>query len=228
MIDVARDDVLADVGDVDLTPAADVRDRVERAIRSLLASGRRPIALGGDHSLTYPILRGFGPPKGQFTLLQIDAHGDLYTEYEGDRYSHACPFTRIMEDGLTRSLVQVGIRTMNAEQVANARRFAVHTIDMRAWAAGARPQISGPVYLSVDLDGIDPAFAPGVSHREPGGLTVREVLTIIQTLPGPIIGADVMEFNPSEDIMGLTAPVCAKIVKEIASHMLDHPIQREG
>ena len=81
-----------------------------------------------------------------------------------------------MEEGLASRLVQVGIRTMNAHQRGQAERFGVEVIDMRAWQAGTRPTVDGAVYLSIDLDGLDPAFAPGVSHREPGGLTVRDVL----------------------------------------------------
>jgi arginase family enzyme len=81
--------------------------------------------------------------------------------------------------------------------------------------------VAGNVYLSIDLDAIDPAFAPGVSHREPGGLTVREVVSVIQSIPGPIIGADVVELNPSRDINDLTAFVAAKLVKEIAARMIE-------
>ena len=91
---------------------------------------------------------------------------------------------------------------------------------MRHFAGGARPGIAGPVYLSVDLDGLDPAFAPGVAHREPGGLSVRDVLTMIYSLKGPIVGADITEFNPSQDVGGVTAVVTAKIVREIAGVML--------
>jgi arginase len=91
---------------------------------------------------------------------------------------------------------------------------------MQHFAGGARPRTSGPVYLSIDLDGLDPAFAPGVSHREPGGLSVREVLTMIHGLDGPIVGADVVEFNPAQDIGGVTASVAAKIVREIAGGIL--------
>jgi arginase len=90
---------------------------------------------------------------------------------------------------------------------------------MRAWSAGERPAIDGPVYLSIDLDGLDPAFAPGVSHPEPGGLTVREVLSLVQGLPGPLLAADVVECNPSLDVNGATARVAAKLVKEIAARM---------
>jgi arginase len=91
---------------------------------------------------------------------------------------------------------------------------------MRAWVAGARPVVDGSVYLSIDVDVLDPAFAPGVSHREPGGLSVREVLTVIHSLSAPIVGADVVEFNPSEDPVGLTGPACAKVVKEVVGRMV--------
>jgi arginase family enzyme len=110
---------------------------------------------------------------------------------------------------------------MNAHQRGQAERFGVEVIDMRAWSTGARPTVRGPVYVSIDMDGFDPAFAPGVSHREPGGLTVRDVLDIIQTLEGPLVGADVVEFNPSRDPTGLTTHVCAKVVRELASRMIE-------
>jgi arginase len=125
-----------------------------------------------------------------------------------------------MEEGLTRRLVQVGIRTMNAHQRSQVDRFGVEVIDMRAWESGVRPSVDGEVYLSVDLDGIDPGFAPGVSHREPGGLSVREVLTLVQRSGGTLVGADVVEYNPREDLGGMTAVVAAKIVKEILGRML--------
>jgi arginase len=154
------------------------------------------------------------------TILHIDAHPDLYDDYEGDRFSHACPFARIMEKGLARRLVQVGIRTMNEHQRRQADRFGVEVIDMRAWKTGTRLTVSGDVYLSIDLDGMDPAYAPGVSHREPGGLSVREVLTLLQDTQGTLVGADVVEYNPRQDLGGMTATAAAKIVKEIAGRML--------
>jgi arginase len=219
--EILRPDRLADGGDLDVDDPDSARLKIESAIRAWVFEGMRPISLGGDHSITYPILCGFGMQARSLTVLQIDAHGDLYSEFEGDPYSHACPFTRIMEEGLIKRLVQVGVRTMNDEQRANGERFGVETIDMIQWAAGVRPHIEGPCYLSIDIDGIDPAFAPGVSHREPGGLTTREVISLIQGVGGPVLGADVVEFNPSEDKIGLTAPLCAKLVKEIAARMLE-------
>jgi arginase len=153
------------------------------------------------------------------TVLHIDAHSDLYDEFDGDRFSHGCPFARIMEDRLAGRLIQVGIRTMNPHQRDQARRFGVEVIDMRTWLSGARPGAEGEIYLSLDLDALDPAFAPGVSHHEPGGLSVREVISLIQDIRGEVVGADVVEYNPSRDVNGVTATVAAKLVKEIAGRM---------
>jgi len=212
---------LTDVGDLSLADSpSTARDQIEVGVGTLLAGGFQPLALGGDHSITYPILRAVTAQWPALTILHLDAHGDLYDEFEGDRYSHACPFARIMEECSGVTLVQVGIRTLTPHQREQVARFHVNCIEMRDFAAGARPAIDGPVYVSVDIDGIDPAFAPGVSHREPGGLSVREVLTMIHRLSGPIVGADVVEFNPSQDIGGLTAAVAARIVREIAGQAL--------
>ena len=157
------------------------------------------------------------------TILHIDAHGDVYDDFDGDRYSHACPFARIMEECPGVKLVQVGIRTLTPHQRDQVERFGISCIEMRHFAAGARPAIDGPVYISVDLDGIDPAFAPGVSHREPGGLSVREIIAMIHRLSGAIVGADVVEYNPSQDLGGMTASVAAKVVREIAGQMMAAP-----
>jgi arginase len=212
---------LADAGDLELPASGEARLMIESGIRALIDSGARPLSLGGDHSVTYPVLRAIGPLVPRLSILQIDAHPDLYGDFEGDRYSHACPFARIMEEKLATQLVQVGIRTMNARQRAQADKYGVRVIDMRAWAAGMRAELQGPIYVSIDMDGIDPAFAPGVSHREPGGLTVREVVTMIQSLPGPIVGADVVELNPTQDASGASATVAAKLVRELAGRMLE-------
>lgn len=211
---------LEDAGDLVLAEGAEAVSQIERGISGLLAGGARPLALGGDHSVTYPVLRAMHRRHPALTVLHIDAHPDLYDEFEGDRLSHACPFARIMEEGLSRRVVQVGIRTMNDHQQRQADRFGVEVIDMAAWGAGRRPALDGEVYLSIDLDGIDPAFAPGVSHREPGGLSVRDVLTLVQQAGGVLVGADIVEYNPGADVSGLTALVGAKLVKEVAGRML--------
>jgi len=218
--DIGAPGVLNEAGDLELPPTGEARARIEAGIASLLADGARPLALGGDHSITHPVVRAVSAVHGPLTILHVDAHPDLYEEFEGDRHSHACPFARIMEEGLATRLVQVGIRAMNGHQRAQAGRYGVEVIDMRAWQSGTRPTLGGNVYISIDVDGIDPAHAPGVSHREPGGLTVREVVGLVQSTGGTVVGADIVEFNPSQDVGGLTAHVAAKLVKELAARML--------
>jgi agmatinase len=210
---------LADAGDLQLPDVAEAPRLIEDAVRQLVASGGAPLAIGGDHAVTYPVVRAVASRHPGLTILHVDAHPDLYDEFEGNRLSHACPFARIMEEGLASRLVQVGIRTANGHQREQAERFGVEMIDMRAWAAGTRPALTGPVYVSIDLDGLDPAFAPGVSHREPGGLSVRDALGLVHALPAPLVGADIVEFNPVRDVAGLTAHVAAKLVKELAGRM---------
>lgn len=213
---------LADAGDLTLADdAAAARAAIQAGVAASLAAGFAPISLGGDHSITYPIMRAVAARAPAVTILHVDAHGDLYDHFAGDRFSHACPFARILEERLCARLVQVGIRTLTPHQREQIARFGVETIEMAQFAAGARPpRLDGPVYVSVDLDGLDPAFAPGVSHREPGGLSVRDVLAMIHGLAGPIVGADVVELNPSQDVGGVTAAVAAKLVREIAGHVL--------
>lgn len=218
--DLAAPGGLADAGDLVLPPNAGARPLVEAGITRILDEDGVPIALGGDHSVTYPILRALGPRHPGLTVLHIDAHPDLYDHFENDRHSHACPFARIMEAGLVGRLVQAGVRAMTGHQRDQVVRFGVEMIDMRAWTLGVRPTLRAPVYVSIDLDGLDPAFAPGVTHPEPGGLTVREVISLIQDLPAPLVGADIVELNPGRDRLGVTATVAAKIVKELAGRVL--------
>lgn len=226
LVDLGLPGRLADTGDLSLPESPEAVDVIESAIGALLDGGGAPLAIGGDHAVTYPVVKAVGARHPGLTILHIDAHPDLYDEFEGHRLSHACPFARIKEAGLAARLIQVGIRAMNGHQREQARRFGVEVIDMRAWAAGVRPALAGPIYVSIDLDGIDPAFAPGVSHREPGGLSVRDVIGLVQALPSPPVGADVVEFNPRQDAAGVTAHVAAKLLKELAGAMLDFAAPR--
>lgn len=211
--------VLDDRGNLALAEAGDVNDAIERGVAKLLHGDSKPLLLGGDHSVTYGVLRAIGRRHDELTIVQIDAHPDLYDEFEGNRFSHACPFARIMEQGLAASLIQIGIRAATQHQREQAARFGVDVIDMRRWQRGDRPRCAGPVYLSLDIDGIDPAHAPGVSHPEPGGLTVRDVITIIHELGTSLVGADIVEYNPDADVNRATAGVAAKLVKEIVGVM---------
>ncbi|MEN8790476.1 MAG: agmatinase family protein [Flavobacteriaceae bacterium] len=194
---------------------------IEEFTKSNLNDKFSIITLGGDHSITYPVLRAFREQKGPVDILHIDAHADLYEEFEGDRYSHACPFARIMEEGLTDRLVQVGIRTLTQHQQEQAKKYDVEIIPAARFSSENLPEFKNPVYLSLDIDALDPAFAPGISHYEPGGLTSRQVLDIIQHINMPLLGADIVEYNPSRDFNQMTGMLCAKFLKEISAKMLE-------
>jgi len=214
-------DAFFDAGDLGPSSGRGMAARVEEAVADLLERGLFPIALGGDHSVTYPILRAFARTYPRLTILHFDAHPDLYDDFGGNRYSHASPFARIMEEGLAQRLVQVGIRACTGHQREQAARFGVEMIEMRAGRDDAELRFDSPVYISFDLDALDPAHAPGVSHREPGGLSTRQALDRIQRIQAPVVGADIVEFNPQRDPTGMTASVCAKLLKEIAGQMLE-------
>ncbi|WP_040496152.1 agmatinase [Ilumatobacter nonamiensis] len=216
--------LLRDVGDVGITNVtgseADA-DVITAAVRDQLVAHRQIISLGGDHSVTYPILRAMRERYDDLTVVHVDAHPDMYDDLDGNRLSHASPFARALEESCMTSLVQLGIRTANRHQVEQSERWGVTMITPRELDEFDAAKLTGPMYLSIDLDGLDPSCAPGVSHHEPGGLTVREVLDVIDALPGPLVGADVVELNPSRDVVDMTAMVAAKLVKEIAGAMVE-------
>ena len=125
-----------------------------------------------------------------------------------------------MEEGCAKRLIQVGIRTMNAPQRKQVDRFGVEVIAMPELPALQKMRVDGPVYVSFDVDVLDPAFAPGISHREPGGMSVREAMAHLHAISGKIVGADLVEYNPKRDISQLTATVCGKILKEILGKLI--------
>jgi arginase len=213
-----------DAGDFGGVEGAAMQATIEGAIGALLGRGLAPISLGGDHAITFPILRAVAKRHPRLSILHFDAHPDLYDEFEGNRLSHACPFARIMEEGLVQRLVQVGVRTATAHQRAQIARFGVETIEMKDFRDPLVLGFDTPVYVTFDMDGLDPAFAPGVSHREPGGLSTRQALDVIARVKAPIVGVDVVEFNPRMDPTGMTAMVCAKLVKELAGKMLGNAV----
>lgn len=224
-IDLAEDKRFKGIGDIEFLHKENEFDTIEQYITSLLKRQVYVLSLGGDHSISYPILRAYKNEYDRITILHLDAHPDLYDELDGNRYSHASPFARIMEERLSTRLVQVGIRTMNSHQRKQAGRFGVEVIDMREWQHGVNITFNAPIYLSLDLDVLDPAFAPGVSHHEPGGLSTREVIKLIQDIDVPIIGADIVEFNPKRDVFDMTAMVAAKFVKEIGGKMIENNLR---
>jgi arginase len=218
-IDLGTAGIYEDAGDLSLSEQ-NAFPMIEDGVRRLLDEGKRPVSLGGDHSITFPLVKAFSRTYPELTIFHFDAHPDLYEEFEGNRSSHACPFARIMESGLAKRLVQIGIRTINGHQRQQARRFGVDVTEMNALPAFEKLKAAGPIYISFDIDVLDPAFAPGVSHREPGGMSVREVLAHLHAISGEIVGADIVEYNPVQDLCGLTATVAAKVLKEILGKMI--------
>ena len=216
-LELGVDVLVEDAGDLPLREDEDDFERIRTAIAEVAAAGMAPISLGGDHMVTYPIVAGLAAAHGSVNILHFDAHPDLYDEFGGDPLSHASPFARIMEAGHARRLVQFGIRTLNRHCREQADRFGVEIVEMRDFAPDRVPIPPAPLYLSIDLDGFDPAFAPGVSHHEPGGPSAREFLQVLRRVPGPIVGADIVELNPARDVNGMTACLAAKLVKELAA-----------
>lgn len=214
--DLERPGLLVDAGDVPIGSGEETRAAITARVGELLHHGHRVLSLGGDHSVTWPILRAVHHAVGRVDVLHIDAHPDLYPEFEGSRTSHACPFARALEEGLIGRLVQVGIRTLNEAQRTQVERFGVEQVTMAEWSGAPAFTFERPVYVSLDLDGLDPAFAPGVSHREPGGLSVRDVIATLQRVEGCVVAADLVELNPSTDLHDLTANVAVKLLRELA------------
>lgn len=220
-VDLAGNSRFVDVGDRLVKDDPESFLAIEADVDKITKQGALPLVLGGDHAISYPVLRAVNHVNGPVNILHFDAHPDLYHDYEGNPWSHASPFARIMEQGLASRLVQVGIRTLNNSLRAQVERFGVEVHEMRSLDIHSIGRdFDGPVYISCDIDALDPAFAPGVSHPEPGGLSVRDILTIVQRLPNRIVGADIVEYNPKRDINDMTAMVAAKLLKEIAGRML--------
>ena len=127
-----------------------------------------------------------------------------------------------MENNLAKRLVQVGIRTLNDHQKEQVKKFNVEVIEMKDYNSNLSFQFDGPVYISLDIDGLDPAYAPGVSHPEPGGLTTREIINILHSLQADVIGGDIVEYNPVNDVNNITAITAAKLLKEMIGKLIIH------
>ena len=218
--DIGAPGRLIDHGDIQFGGGADAWDVIEQRVAGAIESGDRLISLGGDHAITHPIIRAVRRRHSKLTILHIDAHADIYDAYQGNRRSHASPFARIMEERLADRLIQVGLRTINDHHREQFKRFGVEVFEACRCGESLPLDLESPVYISVDMDALDPAFAPGVSHREPGGLSTRQVIQWIQAIKQPIVAADIVEYNPRCDISNMTATVAAKLVKEIGGMML--------
>ncbi len=212
---------VADLGDL---PAKSVWELTARSYQKFAARlfqiGKIPFFAGGDHAVTVPIIAALAELGEPVHLIQIDAHPDLYPDYEDSRDSHACTIARALEMNHVASVTQLGIRTLNKAQMPQLERYRdrLHLFHARD-LPGELPLLphipaGAPVYLTVDLDGFDPAFAPGVSHPVPGGLTPRQVLNFIQNAQWKLVGMDAVEVNPDLDVNDQTAILAARLLHE--------------
>ncbi len=220
-VSLEEDGVFVDLGDIDVSgDFRQVFSRIEESIFRVLEKRAVPVVLGGDHSVSYPVVRAFARKYRPLDILHFDAHPDLYEELYGDRFSHACPFARIIEEGLAENLVQVGIRAATGEQRKKALKHRVRMIEMKDIKDGLFLKFRNPLYISFDLDSLDPAYAPGVSHHEPGGLSTRQAVSILQALKARIVGLDVVELNAERDVKGITAVAAVKVIKEVLGKVI--------
>lgn len=230
---------LTDFGGVPTTECSDHKSlflSVEPLIANIVAQHHSPLILGGDHSITYSIVKSLHQIyRSKISIVHFDAHPDIYHSFEGSPHSHACQFARLFEEDIVESMVSIGVRTACRHQRDQMQRFNVKAIEAKDFVSHEKnlhsslsrllqtpPSSSSsfPVYISFDMDVIEPGLAPGVSHREAGGLTPRQCLQAIHAIPGNIVGADIVEFNPTRDPTGLTADVAGKLMKELASKIM--------
>lgn len=212
-----------DLGDINFETSdpESAYQKILQRVKKELTKSDKLITLGGDHSISYPIIEAYAEFYPQLHILHFDAHADLYENFDNNPYSHASPFARLLEKEIPASLTQVGIRTLNTHQKEQASRYKVKVVEMKNYHKGFLKELKAPLYISVDLDVLDPAYAPGLSHYEPGGMSSRELIRLIQSIPVPVVGADIVELNPTRDVNDMTAMVAYKIFKELASKMMD-------
>jgi agmatinase len=225
---------IVDYGDVPVSPGDTERTyaQIEEALAPIVDAGCFPLALGGDHSITLAELRALARKHGPLALVQLDSHGDVWEKYFGQRYFHGTTFKRAVEEGVidARASVQAGMRgsLYGAEDIGVARDFGftvLSTDELRdtgpaAYGDLVRERVGErPVFVSFDIDFLDPAFAPGTGTPEVGGFTTAEALAFVRALHGvDLVGADVVEVSPSYDGPGqVTALAGATVAYELLS-----------
>jgi agmatinase len=230
---------IADCGDIDTVPISieATNAAVTRGIEDVAATGATPVVVGGDHSISLPVLRSVGRRHGPVGLVHFDAHPDTWDEYFGSKFFHGTPFRRAVEEGLVdpHRMIQVGIRgpLYGPEDFAFQATHGIEVIRIEAvkergiaWVVERLRRLAGgPVYCSFDIDAVDPAYAPGTGTPEVGGLTSYEALALVRALAGlPLVGADVVEVSPPYDGPGqITALLAANLLFELVSVLALRP-----
>lgn len=221
---------VADFGDFSVNPLSieDTFERVEKQMAAVLRAGARCASVGGDHSLSLPILRAVAKKHGPVALIQFDAHNDLWDSYFGSRYSHGTPFRRAIEEGLIREghFLQVGLRGQVYDQhdfdfarehkvnMITAKEF--HERGIALFRRRLRVFRKRPVYITLDIDCVDPAYAPGTGTPQVGGFTSIQILNLVRALKGlNIVGCDLVEVSPPYDTGGITSLLAANLLYEL-------------
>lgn len=220
----------ADFGDLSINPLSieNTFTRIEEGIASLLQAGVRCVCVGGDHSISLPILRAVAKKHGPLCLIQFDAHNDLWDEYFGSKYSHGTPFRRAFEEGLLLDggVLQIGLRgqVYGEDDFDFARKHKVkmvtaeefHRKGLRTVQQHLRSFRQKPVYVTLDIDCVDPAFAPGTGTPQVGGFTSFQILELVRALRGlNIIGCDLVEVSPPYDTGEITSLLAANLLFEL-------------
>ena len=221
---------VADFGDLSVNPLSleDTFQRIEQGIAPLLRADVRCVCVGGDHSISLPILRAVAKKHGPVSLIQFDAHNDLWDEYFGSKYSHGTPFRRAFEEGLLLDggVLQVGLRgqVYSEEDFDFARAHKVKMVTAEEFHKKGLPAVTRylrtfrrrPVYVTLDIDCVDPAFAPGTGTPQVGGFTSFQILELIRVLRGlHIIGCDLVEVSPPYDTGEITSLLAANLLFEL-------------
>ena len=222
---------VADCGDVDVVPISIERtyEAVTAKLDEVVGTGAVPVCVGGDHSITLPILRSIARRHGPVGVVHFDAHPDTWDEYFGSKFFHGTPFRRAIEEGHidSRRMLQVGLRgpLYGPDDFAFHDQHGIEVLRIEAikeqgtaWASERLSRLrGGPVYLSFDIDAVDPAYAPATGTPEVGGLTSYEALALVRALAGlTLVGADVVEVSPPYDGPGqITALLAANLLFEI-------------
>jgi len=215
--------VYYDAGDIPLAfgnPEKSLQ-QIADFVRQVLDHGKVPIGLGGEHLVTWPVVREVAKRHPDLAVIHIDAHADLRTDYEGEPYSHATPLRKIAELIGGSNVYQFGIRSMTKDEVVYAKEAGIHfyPFDVAEPLKKCLPQLKGrPVYVTIDIDALDPAHAPGTGTPEPGGITTREMLDAIHAIARSevrVVGADLVEVAPAYDHTEQTPVVAAKLIREM-------------
>jgi guanidinopropionase len=223
---------IVDAGDVPIERPynlTDAHDDIEAAFHGWRAAGLKTLAVGGDHSVSLPILRAVAKDRGPLAMVHIDAHCDTGDDYAGSRFHHGAPFSRAAEEGLIdpKRTVQIGIRSTLTEldqwkfsRTSGMRVMMieeVYKLGIAATIAEARRVVGDhPCYITFDIDSVDPAFAPGTGTPEVGGLTSLEALLLVRGLSGlNVVSADLVEVAPAYDPTNNTAFLAANVMFEL-------------